>query len=57
MLDQYLRPLLMDDASRPAISTVPATRNPSSIGVMPKARVLLLIGGAGTTSGLNSIAW
>ena len=44
-------------ASSPAISTVPATRNPSSIGVTPKARVLLLIGKAGMTSGSNSMAW
>ena len=29
----------------------------ASIGVMPKARVLLLIGRAGTTSGLNIVAW
>ena len=44
MLEQHLRPTLVGRRCRPAISTVPAMRSPSSIDVTPKPRVLMEIG-------------
>ena len=44
-------------ASRPAISTVPATRRPSSIGVMPKPRLFCMIGRRSSIEGEGREAW